>query len=58
MVRNLNQNRIKINVFRILLSVKPEDEINFAMLFPLRESRRTSDPALSRDRGSQVQLQP
>jgi hypothetical protein len=31
-------------------------EVNFAMLFTFQESRRTSDPALSRDRGSQLQL--
>ena len=29
-----------------------------ALLFTLRESRRTSDPALPRDRGKQLQLHP
>ena len=29
-----------------------KEGIDFAMLFTLRESRRTSDPVLSRDRGS------
>ncbi|MGD8648058.1 MAG: hypothetical protein PVJ77_16070, partial [Desulfobacterales bacterium] len=31
--------------------VSLKDGVNFAMLFTLRESRRTSDPALSRDCG-------
>ena len=33
-----------------------KDGVEFAMLFTLWESRRTSDPVLSRDRGSRVQL--
>ena len=35
-----------------------KDGVDFALLFTLRESRRTSDPALSGDRGRQLQLLP
>jgi len=35
-----------------------KDKVDFAMLFTLRESRRTSNPALSRVRGRQLQLHP
>ncbi|MDX2448184.1 MAG: hypothetical protein QNK29_13425, partial [Desulfobacterales bacterium] len=35
-----------------------KDGVDFAMLFTLRESRRTSDPVLSRVRGKQLQLHP
>jgi len=42
----------------ISLSVFSKDWVDFAMLFPLRESRGASDPALSRDRGRQLQLHP
>jgi hypothetical protein len=38
--------------------VNSKDWINFAMLFTLRESRRTSDPVLSRNRGKLLQLHP
>ncbi|MGD8264756.1 MAG: hypothetical protein PVG70_20850 [Desulfobacterales bacterium] len=35
-----------------------KDEVDFATLFTLRESRRTSDSALSRDCGRPLQLHP
>ena len=35
-----------------------EPEVDFAMLFTLRESRRTSDPVLSRDQCNRLQFQP
>jgi hypothetical protein len=38
--------------------VDSKDGIDFAMLLTLRESRRASDPVLSRIRGSRVQLHP
>jgi hypothetical protein len=42
----------------IFHQVNSKDGVDFAMLFTLRESRRTSDPVLSRDRGKQLQLHP
>jgi hypothetical protein len=42
----------------ILPLVLSKDGFDFAMLFTLRESRRTSDPALSRVRGKTQQLNP
>jgi hypothetical protein len=38
--------------------VNSKDGVDFAMLFTLRESRRTSDPVLSRIRGKRLQLHP
>jgi hypothetical protein len=38
--------------------VNSMDGVDFAMLFTLRESRRTSDPVLSRDQGNQLQFHP
>jgi hypothetical protein len=35
-----------------------KEGVDFSVLFALRESRRTSDPVLSRDRGSPIQLHP
>jgi hypothetical protein len=46
MVHNYNQYHSKTTYFRISLSENSKDGIDFAMLFTLRESRRTSDPAL------------
>jgi hypothetical protein len=45
-------------IFSILPLVHSKDGVDFAMLFTLRESRRTSDPVLSRVRGKQLQLHP
>jgi hypothetical protein len=42
-------------IFWISPFVNSKYGIDFAILFTLRESRRTSDPVLSRDRGSQLQ---
>ena len=38
--------------------VHSKDKVDFAMVFTLRESRRTSDPVLSRVRGKRLQLHP
>ena len=42
----------------ISLLVKSKDGVDFAMLFTLRESRKTPDPVLSRVRGSRLQRHP
>ena len=38
--------------------VNSKDWVDFAKLFTLRESRRTSDPVLSRDQGNRLQFHP
>jgi hypothetical protein len=56
-----NQNHSEGTIFWISLLMDSKDGVDFAILFTLkttRESRRTSDPALSRVRGSRVQLYP
>jgi len=58
MVCNYNQYHIKVTDFRISLIVNSKDGIHFAMLFTLRESRRTSDSALSRVRSKTLRLHP
>ena len=45
-------------IFRISPLVNSKAGVDFAMLFTLRESRRTSDPMLSRIRGKRLQLHP
>ena len=56
----VSDKNIRNDVFFIFTSLENlKDEGLFdAMLFTLRESRRTSDPALSRDCGSKLQLHP
>jgi len=46
------------NILWISPLVNSKDGVDFAMLFTLRESRRTSDPVLSRIRGKRLQLHP
>ena len=58
MVLNYTQFNRKSTIFWIFLMVDSKDGVDFAMLFTLRESRRTSDPVLSRDRGKILQLHP
>jgi len=58
MVLYYNQNHSEGTIFWISLLVDSKDGFDFAILFTLRESRRTSDPALSRVCGSRVQLHP
>jgi len=50
MVLNYNQNHSKLTNFWTPPLVNSKDGVDFAMLFPLRESRRTSDSALLRVR--------
>jgi len=47
---------IESTIFWISPLVDSKDGVDFAMLFTLRESRRTSDPVLSRVRGKRLQL--
>ena len=54
MVRNYFEYHSKHDSFWISPLLYLKDGVDFAMLFPLRESRRTSDPALSRDRGPAI----
>ena len=42
----------------IFPQVNSKDGVFFAMLFTLRESRKTSDPALLRDRSKKLRLHP
>jgi hypothetical protein len=53
---------IRYNSESAILWISPlvnfNDGIYFAVLFTLRESRRTSDPVLSRIRGKRLQLHP
>ena len=42
----------------IFLQVNSKDGVFFAMLFTLRESRRTSDPVLLRVRSKKLRLHP
>ena len=58
MVRNDDRYLCKTTIFRISPPVDSKDGIDFAMLCTLRESRRTSDPALPRDCGRKLQLHP
>jgi hypothetical protein len=62
MVHNYDQYNGKTTICRISPSVNSRDGIDFAMLFTLGESRRTSDPfppsAGSRDCGRKLQLHP
>ena len=55
-VRYHNRYYSKIKMLGMDQLVNPKDGIDFAILFTLQESRRTSDPALSRDCGSELQL--
>ena len=56
MVRNYSQYYSNTTNFWISPSVNLKDGIDFGMLFTLLESRRTSDPSLSRDCGGKLQL--
>jgi hypothetical protein len=56
MVIYYNQYNSENTIFWISPLVVSKDGVDFAMLFTLRESRRISDPALSRVRGNRVQL--
>ena len=47
MVRYYTQYRSNIAILRIAYFVNSRDGVDFALLFTLRESRRTSDPVLS-----------
>ena len=58
MVRNYIHHHSKTTIFRISPLLNSKDGIDFAMLFTLRESRRASDPAFSRDCGRKLQLHP
>ena len=58
MVRNYIQYQNKITIFRISPPVDSKDGVYFAILFTLRESRRTSDPVLSRDCGKTTTASP
>ena len=58
MVRNYNQYHSKTTIIRISPLVNSKDGTDFAMLFTLRESRRTTDPSLSMDCGRKLQLHP
>ena len=52
------QYRIDSVISWIFPQVNSKDGIYFAMLFTLRESRRTSDPALLRVRSKKLRLHP
>jgi hypothetical protein len=52
------QYHIENTIFWISPIVNSKDEFDFAMLFTLRESRRTSDPVLSRDQGNRLHFHP
>jgi hypothetical protein len=58
MVQDYTQFNNDSTIFWISPLVDSNDGVDFAMLFTLRESRRTSDPVLSRVRGSRVQHHP
>jgi hypothetical protein len=58
MVCYYNQYHSEDTILRIPQIVNSKDGVDFTMLFTLRESRRTSDPVLSRDRGKRLQLHP
>jgi len=58
MVRYYIQYHSEDTIFWISPIVNSKYGIDFAMLFTLRESRRTSDPVLPRDRGSRLQPSP
>jgi hypothetical protein len=57
-VRYYTRYHSKNTILWISPLVNSKDGVDFAMLFTLRESRRTSDPVLSRVRGSRLQLHP
>jgi hypothetical protein len=57
-VRYYNKFHSEDTIFWISQTVNSKDEVDFAMLFTLRESRRTSDPVLSRDQGNQLRFHP
>jgi len=52
MVRYYGHYHSEDTIFWISQIVSSKDGVDFAMLHTLRESRRTSDPVLSRDQGS------
>jgi len=55
MIRNYDQYDSKTTIFRTSPSVNSMDGIDFAILFTLRESQRTSDPVPpGRDQGIAV----
>jgi len=56
MFRNYFQYHSKMTTFWIPPLVNSKDGVDFAMLFPLRESRRTSDSALLRVRSKELRL--
>jgi len=56
MVRNHCQYYSKMAISWIPPLVNSKDGVDFAMLFPLRESRRTSDSALLRVRSKELRL--
>jgi hypothetical protein len=58
MVCYYSQYHSEVTIFWISQIVSSKDEVDFAMLFTLRESRRTSDPVLSRDQGNRLQFHP
>ena len=56
MVRNYGQYHSKMTNSWIPPLVNSKDGVDFAMLFPLRESRGTSDSALLRVRSKELRL--
>ena len=58
MVRYYIQYHSEDTIFWISPIVNSKYGIDFAMLFTLRESRRTSDPVLSRDQGNRLHFHP
>ena len=58
MIRYYDPYHSEYTIFWISPIVNSKDGVDFAMLFTLRESRRTSDPVLSRDQCSRLQFQP
>jgi hypothetical protein len=58
MIRNYCQNPYKMTNSGISPFVNSKDGVDFAMLFALRESRRTSDSALLRVRSKELRRHP
>ncbi len=58
MVRYYSQYHSENTISWISPIVNSKDGVDFAMLFTLQESRRTSDPVLSRDQGNRLQFHP
>ena len=56
MIRNYCEYHSKMTDSWIPQLVNSKDGVDFAMLFPLRESRRTSDSALLRVRSKELRL--